>query len=262
MLINRRGARAEPPETDPRFQVPAHGRPSPTSSNWGSSAVLLGATPAAQSKLLRLSGDASHPWQVTVAARYSGGASPVIGARVIGNFGSGGAYNTVEFDAKPDQTIQLPGAAIDLDVAWDVTYIGNAANVTQLIQPAVQASFLPARADISGVAVHGTTSRGEATRTRLVQTTVASNWLVDLPPYVDSFYVSCQSDAAYANITTLEFVTANDPAFAQGIVTYTGAQLLALKNAGTLAPVPGVATGFRLTTAGASLQWITFTLSL
>lgn len=267
MYRNRRGARAEPPETDPRFARAAAqlGRVAPVQTNWGKRTHLLGSDPGQTSMLLYLEGDASYPWQVSVSSLYTGAfaTTPLMGAVVTGTFGTGGATCRVEFDAKPDQTLQLPGGVINLQVAWDPIYTGNAANNGLLVQPAVNQTFLPSRADIQGVACMGETGRGQAFRTRTFRNSSgAGTWLVDLPPFADTFMVSLGLDASYANITTLEFVTSTDPAVAQPLVEYTGAQLLALKNAGVQAPVPGTAVAARLTLAANVIMYLGFTLSL
>lgn len=262
---SRRSARDEVLETDPRFtQERQLGKISPAASNWGFKSVLLGDNPNDVQKLIRVENNAQLPWVVSVSSFYTPdpARAATTGLVAFGIFGTGSAANKVEFDARPDQVIQLPGGSVDLNIGWDKIYEGVAGNVTRLIIPTVQAATLPSRADVSAVACMGQQNRGKAIKTRFITTTVASNWLVDLPPYADEMFVSVPTDAGYANITSIEFIINNDPAVTAAIVAYSGAQLLALKNAGALVPVPPPATGIRYTSAGASLARVGFTLSL
>lgn len=250
MFGRRRSARGEEFEYDPRFidDGKARGRVAPTTSNWGSRSILPGTDINAAAKLLRLEGDGTYPWQVSVTSKLEGGVAPVLGPVVTGNFGSGGSFNRVEFDARPDQTLQLPGAAIDLDVSWEPTWRMTAVNAGALILPELlDASLLPERAIVSGVACHGETARGQATRTqRVTSNTVAGGfWLIEVPPYADHLFVATSTDASYNLITSLGFLPSTNPAGVP-MLSYTGAELLALKNAGQPIPLPGTTVAVRL----------------
>lgn len=254
MFRNGRSARGEPAELDERF-IPRHnlGRPAPVTANYGKAAILLGANPSGSEKLLKIDRDTKDPLVVAVSTIYQGigsGTGLQTGVRVSGIFGSGGATARVLFDAKPDSNIMLPGSSVDLDVSWDPTYQGTAANSGGKPAQAIQAGLLPTQANVSAVAVSGQTSRGNATKTDYFNVFAAGNWLLECPPFVDKFVLYTALDASYANITTVEFLTASEVAAGpQVVMTYTGAQLLALKNTGAAIIVPGNVSAVRVTTS-------------
>ena len=247
-------------ETDPRFLARGPvGRVAPTLNNWGSSCRLNGFVPGDTRKLLRLETPAGSPLVVSVSAVTSGiTVDPPFGLmsagiRVSGNFGTGGSFNKVVFDARPDQSIQLPGGSIDLDVSWDTEFRGTAASSGGAAEEVLNALALPTFADISGVACHGTTSRGTATRTLPFFPFVAvGNWTIPIPPYADELGVYLSNDASYVNLGTVEILTSLGVGAAP-LAEYTGATLLAMKNAGAMIPLPGNASHVRITTVGPGL---------
>lgn len=258
-----RGARQEDPERDPRFLVDgAYGRVSPAQSNWGSRARLLNTKPNEVVKLIRIEGTGDSPWIVSVSTTITGAAIAGTGVRVSGNFGSGGSFNRVEFDAAPDQSIMLPGAAIDLDVGWDPIYQCNLGNSGGKATEVIVAGILPDSADVSAVACRGESIRGSATRTQFVDISAAGNWIVKIPPYANDLAVAVDLDANYPTITLLEFLTSDNAAALQVIVSFTGAQLLALKNAGGTIPVPGNAVAVRIAATAAVVPRLVWLLSL
>jgi len=236
----------------------------PNVSNWGSTVKLFGNRPEEKVKLLRLTGPGDSPWLASVSAKFPPDAAPggVTGVRVTGRFGSGGGSMPVDFDAKPGTMIQLPGQSIDLDVGWAPEYTGSAASTGGAIEVFITPS-VASRVEGAAVACHGEAARGAATSTLSVQLLVAGNWILPIPPFADAFTFYNLADAAYANVTSLEFGTSPIVGGFAPIVTFTGAQLLALKNAGIAAPVPGIAAAMRITTGAAVLNSrVSFELSL
>lgn len=226
----------------------------------GSSYTLKGANPADGGKLIKCDNEADAPWQLAVGANYPQGASlgtQATGAVAKGTIGNGGATVNVEFDCKPDTTLGLPGSSIDLDVSWSPQITLTAGNLFIFEQPV--SANLPVELRVNAVASLGVPSRGSATRTYLVDTTIGAGgpFRLPIPPFADQLAVLMPTDAAYADITTLTFASGRP------IVQYTGAQLLALKNAGQLVPVPGTAVTANLVlAAGGNLLYLSYILSL
>lgn len=260
-MMRRRslGMRGEIQETDPRFLVADKPMGVVRRTSHGNTFTLDGANPDSKGKLIKVENDKSLPWTVAVNSKLPAGATlgtSRVGAMARGTFGNGGVTENVEFDCTPDSVVFLPGAFVDLDVTWSPRIELQAANA--FVERVT--GTLPQFLEVHAVASLGDTpARGTATRTFFVDSAVGAGgpWRLPIPPFADKLHVYCQAEADYANITSLVF------AMGSGIVTYTGAQLLAFKNAGVGIPVPGNALTANLT-LGAALgnMYLTYDLSL
>lgn len=226
--------------TAPEMAVPARAG----TNNLGSRAVLDGLQNDSSAKLIKAVdySESYFPWLITVTAEQTSGATTaLLGPIVSGEFGVGSVVQTVEFDAKPDTVIALPGVSVDLTARWDyLLQYSNAGappvDIVSKIRSTGGFSLLPLTAVVKATAKHGIPSYPNATRTISAQAVGAGNHTCDMtvPPFVTSFDVSVPNDVDYGNITSLYLIGTN---FVR--VTYTGAQLLALKNAGSPVPIPG-----------------------
>lgn len=261
MLRQRpRSARGFEAETDPRFLEHAPAMGVVRANNFGQSAVLLGADAAARAKLLKF--DAGDPrvgsWAVSVTSQYVGGSAPVAGVLASGTFGTGGTVCKVEFDVKPDASITLPGQSIDLDAAWAPVLFGTAGNV---LTSRVDITTLPERALLNAVAVSGDMARGRPTRTQIFVPQAAGTYNIPIPAFADEMMINVDRTFYAGNITDASFRIGG--AAGQLITNYTGAEVLAIRDAGMLLPVPGVADHLRITLPGAGgVLYLTYTLSL
>lgn len=216
------------------------------SQNVGNKVVLSGSRPDGTGTLFRVDDDSSSqvPWLASIKSVLGPGQSfTTLGPIIKGQFGVGGITHDFEADAKPDSILTLPGTTAYVNTVWDQAFIftDNGANpdTVQRVREFGGHSLLPESAIVQGGVKHGSPVTPNATRTFVFRTQGGANhaMLFDCPAFSNTVTLYAANDAAYANFT-LEFLAANG--IAGSIIThFTGAQLLAFKNAGQPIPIPG-----------------------
>lgn len=232
------------------------------SQNVGNIVSLDGSNPNSSGKLVRVDDDSGDqvPWLFSVSSTIIPTESSDARENIIipvakGFFGPGGATQNFECDAKPDSILSLPGTTADVKAVWDrileyTAFVGPAVyDVVNQVTTVDGHNALPRSAQVTGGVKHGSPATPSATRTR-VFTQVGNaphNSLFIIPPFSNSLMLYLQTDANYAGLTFLTFFTTTSGT--GQIISYTGAQVLAFKNAGVAIPIPGTATSVGLLSA-------------
>lgn len=260
MFRNSRSARGEQPETDPRFLRQSGNLGVTRTNDFGSDADLIGANPEQVAKLIRCGNNQSLPWSLAVSCVLPPGASLATmqtGVLATGQVGNGGVNINVEFDCNPDTIISMPGPSIDLNAGWAPWLVCTPGTGDFIFQHPTNA-FRPSSMKVKAIAsLNQLPARGTASRSFFIDASGGAGgpYRLPIPPFAETLHVLCNAEADYAAITSVIFASGT------GIVTYTGAQIAALKNAGLGLPVPGTALTANLVT-GAALGRTYFSYSL
>lgn len=243
------------------------------SQNVGQKADLDGANPNSEGLLVRVDDDDANqvPWLLTIRSTVVPPPVaitniPFLGPIIKGFWGTGGVTYNFECDAGPDSILTLPGTTAQVKAMWNQVVLANPAggvnpDTFTLVRSDGANNFLPASAIVYGGVKHGSPVTPNATRTVPVslQAGAAHLLILDLPAFSNGLHFLCQTDAAYASFTRIEFYTSG---FSQTLITYSAAQLLAFKNAGVAVPIPGSATRIGIIAPGAALAFLVYDLNL
>lgn len=241
------------------------------SNNVGNEVRLLGSRPDDTGTPVRVDDDDPKqvPWLLSVSCKITTTSTTGVLTPIIqGFFGVGGTAHTFECDTNPDSILTLPGTTAQVKVVWDTLALyttaavpGDPDTVTH-VRAIGGSNLLPDLAVVKAGVKHGSPVTPNATRTLEFSAIGGPAHILrfTLPAFSNTMFLYLGTDGSYANVTSLTF--AQSFAAPGPLVTYSGAQLLAFKNAGIPVPIPGGATVCTLTLTANGGGFLSFNLNL